>query len=378
MYRLDMMHNYRAVREAPPTFATEAALSAWWTERSPGERFRSVDGRVIVLVERGRPNSHDGPDFENALLAVDGEWVRGDVECHTTSANWRRHGHDGDYNYCDVVLHLVFTDDSSVVRTVLGRSPLTVVVPCVIVEKGSHSGLGLLSEGEVIERIAPFIGRRWLSKEGRFERSLAGGESPSDIFLRATFRALGYPGNEAPFEALAAAVSLTGKKRSPTEWAEQLARLAGLREKGDGSGLTWRRGGVRPAARPERRLTIAGAVVAELSQGWKPWESDDVPSRDELKRRFGPHLPGPGWVTEWVGNVLVPLGGSVNQRSLEGWYSLRLSTPYGRQQRHFGGRIPSHSLRRFAIAQGLLQLELETPTCTSALPCPVCRHDASC
>ena len=377
-YRLGLAQDCYAVREAPPTFASEAALSGWWTERSPRERFRSVDGRDIVLVEQGRPNRHDGPDFENALLVVDGEWVRGDVECHTTSSNWRRHGHDRDYRYCDVVLHLVYSDDGSVVRTALGTAPLTVVAPSGTEAPGFRSGLELLSEREVMERLSPFIHRRWLSKVGGFERSLAGGESRRDIFLIATFRALGIPGNETPFEALAGVVSLTGKKCSPAEWTERLTRLAGLREGGGGSGLAWRRGGIRPAGRPERRLIFAGVVAAELSQGWKPWKTEDLLSGGGLNRRFGSQLPGTGWVTEWLGNVLVPLRGVENTRGLERWYSLKLPSPYGRQKRHFEGRIPSHVLRSFAVAQGLLQLELETPTCTSALPCPLCRQDAPC
>jgi outer membrane protein assembly factor BamB len=54
-----------------------------------------------------------GPDFRSALLAIDGAFVRGDVEIHVQARDWDRHGHATDPAYDALVLQVVFDLDNA-------------------------------------------------------------------------------------------------------------------------------------------------------------------------------------------------------------------------------------------------------------------------
>jgi hypothetical protein len=88
-------------------------LVAWVWERQalvgplPGD-----DGAAYRVVFRGRPWGERGPDFQGAIVArQDGELLRGDVEVHVRASDWRRHRHDRDPTYNQMVCHVVLWDD---------------------------------------------------------------------------------------------------------------------------------------------------------------------------------------------------------------------------------------------------------------------------
>jgi hypothetical protein len=67
----------------------------------------TVDGQSLVIRHPGEWNRLGGPDFRRALLMLDGQPLCGDVEVHFRQSDWRRHAHDADEAYNDVVLHVV-------------------------------------------------------------------------------------------------------------------------------------------------------------------------------------------------------------------------------------------------------------------------------
>jgi hypothetical protein len=99
--------------EASPAPLNERLLHLIWKEQSfDTSGLRLVDGRSIRIEEYGRPNGAGGPDFQNARIMIDGEWLRGDIEMHLNASGWRAHGHERDIDYNGVVLHVVlFNDD---------------------------------------------------------------------------------------------------------------------------------------------------------------------------------------------------------------------------------------------------------------------------
>ena len=58
-----------------------------------------------------------GPDFQNALIAIDGEKWAGQVEIHINSSDWFKHNHHLDSTYDGTILHVVYTYDADVTRT---------------------------------------------------------------------------------------------------------------------------------------------------------------------------------------------------------------------------------------------------------------------
>ena len=85
------------------------------------------DGRAVRVLDPGLLNTDAGPDFFNAKVEIDGRvWV-GNVEIHVRASDWKRHGHDHDKAYDNVILHVVDKDDAPVCRTTGERIPQLVL-----------------------------------------------------------------------------------------------------------------------------------------------------------------------------------------------------------------------------------------------------------
>ena len=86
----------------------------WMHELLPSREFVTTDGQKIKILELGRHNTNQGPDFCNARIEIEGmEWV-GNVEIHTLSSDWVRHGHHNDPVYNTTILHVVGKADTEV------------------------------------------------------------------------------------------------------------------------------------------------------------------------------------------------------------------------------------------------------------------------
>ena len=85
------------------------------------------DGVPIRVIDTGLPNTDSGPDFFNAKVEIGGELWVGNVEIHVRASDWKRHGHDHDKAYDNVILHVVEKDDAPVYRTDGERIPQMVM-----------------------------------------------------------------------------------------------------------------------------------------------------------------------------------------------------------------------------------------------------------
>src|SRR5690606_4932805 len=65
------------------------------------------------VFDPGQWNAEAGPDFRSADIAIGGQRCRGDIEIHVHASDWDRHGHQNDFDYNGVLLHVVlFADDN--------------------------------------------------------------------------------------------------------------------------------------------------------------------------------------------------------------------------------------------------------------------------
>lgn len=69
------------------------------------------------MIDSGLQNPNAGPDFFNAKLKIDGALWVGNIEIHTHSSDWFRHGHHSDKAYDSVILHVVSEADTEITRT---------------------------------------------------------------------------------------------------------------------------------------------------------------------------------------------------------------------------------------------------------------------
>ncbi len=113
---------------------TEAELSRIWAAQSfPAEALTLEDGRRLRIVLPGRPGGGSGPDYRDAVVAIDGIEQRGDLELHVRAPSFYEHGHHRDAAYDNVVLHVVYAaDGEAATRLHSGRHvPVAAFAPWV-------------------------------------------------------------------------------------------------------------------------------------------------------------------------------------------------------------------------------------------------------
>lgn len=70
----------------------------------------------VSIIDSGTHNHLSGPDFFNAKIKIGEQLWAGNVEIHVNSSDWYLHQHEKDGNYDSVILHVVWSDDSSIFR----------------------------------------------------------------------------------------------------------------------------------------------------------------------------------------------------------------------------------------------------------------------
>lgn len=179
----------------------------------------TVQGEEVKIIFSGEWNSNQGPDFTNARLVIGKTSWAGQVELHIKSSDWRLHNHDGDPNYRNVILHVVWEHDDYYVENIpvlelQGR------VPGLLISRYQSwmNNLGHIAcEREWInhpflrneEWFRQLIRERLNRKSKLFFELLANcGGSWSEVFWRMLARNFGYKINADAFEAVAASLPL--------------------------------------------------------------------------------------------------------------------------------------------------------------------------
>lgn len=88
----------------------------WKYKKLPLIDLSTSDEELISIIDVGTHNHLSGPDFFNARVEIGGQHWAGNVEIHIKSSDWYMHGHEEDPNYQNVILHVVWEDDTSVFR----------------------------------------------------------------------------------------------------------------------------------------------------------------------------------------------------------------------------------------------------------------------
>ncbi|MDE6391222.1 MAG: DUF2851 family protein [Duncaniella sp.] len=265
----------------------------------------TTDGRKVIIVDPGRLNTSSGPDFFNAKVYIGDQLWAGDIEIHVKASNWFGHGHHGDPAYDSVVLHVVDRDDTGVTRT-NGETIPQMVMQCA---PEFHRRYATLTDPAPTETLPCAAELRdipaiylhdWLGAAG-YERVYAKAGHAADLAARFTgdweeaayvllARALGFNTNSDPMERLALSMplrflrkhsdslfsiealffgqsGLLDDPRASDDYASRLrteygflAHKFSLRPLGLPG---WKRGGVRPASLPHRRIALLAAMVAE-------------------------------------------------------------------------------------------------------------------
>lgn len=87
----------------------------------------TTGGEVLRIEKPGSLNRNQGPDFSEAIVSIGTTRWAGNVELHMLSSDWYKHHHAGDLRYSNIILHVVWADDSRV-NDALGHPLPTLVL----------------------------------------------------------------------------------------------------------------------------------------------------------------------------------------------------------------------------------------------------------
>ncbi|MBP6978470.1 MAG: DUF2851 family protein [Bacteroidales bacterium] len=96
---------------------TEEFLQYIWRYQLLSGKLSTTCGEEIIVIKPGVHNTDEGPDFSNARIRIGSTLWVGNVEVHTRSSDWQRHGHGENRRYDNIILHVVGEDDRPVSRT---------------------------------------------------------------------------------------------------------------------------------------------------------------------------------------------------------------------------------------------------------------------
>ena len=93
---------------------TENLLQYIWQHQLLEGSLHTADGQEVLVERPGLLNTDAGPDFFDARVRI-GEtlWV-GNIEVHVLASDWNRHHHSNNRAYDNVVLHVVYDNDTPV------------------------------------------------------------------------------------------------------------------------------------------------------------------------------------------------------------------------------------------------------------------------
>lgn len=96
----------------------EAFLHSLWKYKKLNfNQLTTTQGEQLQILQTGQHNeTESGPDFFKAEIILKGQHWAGNLEMHVHSSDWYAHHHETDPAYDNVILHVVWEDDMSVIR----------------------------------------------------------------------------------------------------------------------------------------------------------------------------------------------------------------------------------------------------------------------
>lgn len=90
----------------------EEFLYYLWENRLINKTLQTTEGEKVEVVATGYRNTDSGPDFLEAKIHIGDKLWAGQVEIHVKTSDWKRHGHESDKAYRNVILHVVYECDA--------------------------------------------------------------------------------------------------------------------------------------------------------------------------------------------------------------------------------------------------------------------------
>lgn len=249
-----------------PLIIEERLLQKIWSKQNfLKHKLLTESGKTLKILNPGKWNKLEGPDFKEAEIEIDGTKLYGDIEVHFNKDDWFGHNHDSDERFRRVVLHVVLfppKNENPPPHTLNGYCPETLVLVKYLEqgleEYALEDALLTLENRNHLEILESFLTLNPLDQERklfdkarrRFEmkRSFAGLRLKTHGWEEACHQmlleVLGYRRNKVPMSNLA----LKFPHKRMCEKKTSAEKLYSMYEQ------EWKLTGLRPANHPRKRL----------------------------------------------------------------------------------------------------------------------------
>ena len=180
----------------------------------------TTSGESISIMNPGRENTNQGPDFLEARIKINNTTWVGNVELHLKTTDWNVHKHTGDINYDNIILHVVWQHDKEC-RPEIPVLELRDRVPKLLLDRYNQwmTKREFIPCGKEISLVQPLIWMNWkdrlvaerLNRKSKkiFELLKESHEHWEEMFWQIIARNFGSPVNNDAFEMLARAVPVS-------------------------------------------------------------------------------------------------------------------------------------------------------------------------
>ena len=94
----------------------EIVIQQFWDAKMVfGKQLKTSENQSIIILNFGKLNHAQGPDFLEAEVEIDGIRNYGAIEIHVNASDWFKHKHESDEKYTSVILHVVWKNDSKAI-----------------------------------------------------------------------------------------------------------------------------------------------------------------------------------------------------------------------------------------------------------------------
>jgi hypothetical protein len=296
---------------------SEKDVSLIW-EAGEFRRLYDDAGRSIEVIYGGRPAARPGCDFQDAVLEIDGVKCCGDVEIHVTSDLWKKHGHDRNPAYNNVILHVAMWEKGGLPALMHGGAEIpTVILNCAPVKSANVNMkrcLHVRGPDDGLMDLLTVCGLQRLSAKSREFGELICRDMPGQALYLGICRSLGYARNKGPMARLAELLPLSWWQSAEAEGrGRKLAVAMGT-------------AGLLPSQNPSQTSSSAGRLAAELECEWRACGRDSRPMQrsewcfnysrpaNSPLRRVAAlcalmEKHGPGWLQFFLGLIEAADGG---------------------------------------------------------------------
>lgn len=281
----------------------EAVLQFIWEKQLfQGNQLKTTSGKTLQIVSPGVWNLDQGPDFSQAIVIIDHLKLIGSIEIHLKSSDWIRHRH----TYNNVVLHVVLIHDQELLDTSGFQLPVLelhhriqiALIPKILALTAHRNQLKCTGyfHPNTLHDVGGMLQQAGLNRlNERAENLKKWKENSSSDWEQLAryllFQTAGLPQNIMPMEALFSALpwnKLTRKSPQEVDWLSILMGVSGLKLGSKTTALQqmqanysfwkkllnleslqphlWKTSRMRPAFRPEKRLSQLAVILGRYPQ----------------------------------------------------------------------------------------------------------------